>query len=77
MTERRNRETVKKNKKPRYATRVDYAGELEGTQYPQKTKIRLGTYYIPHPNPEDGSFKMVITRKNLQDWQPFATFLHD
>lgn len=77
MTERVGRETIKKNKKPRYATRVDYAGESEGTQYPQKTRIRLGTYLIPHPNPENGSFEIVITRKNLYDWQPLATFLHD
>jgi len=73
MTERK----IGEIKKPKYATRTDYAGEPEGAQYPVQIKIRLGLYVIPHPNPEDGGFEIRITRKNLSVWQPFATFLHD
>ena len=78
MTERKNSQLKKEGRSmPRYGIRIDYGGEYEGTQYPQKTRIRLGVYMIPHPNPEEGSFEIRITRKNLHDWQPFATFVHD
>ncbi len=64
-------------KKPKYATRTDYSGELEGAQYPSTIKIRLGIYVIPHPNPEDGSYEIRITKRNIYDWHPSATFVKD
>ncbi len=63
--------------KPKFATRTDYEGEVEGTQYPVKTKIRLGVYCIPHSNPEDGCYEIRITKENLSDWRPISTFVHD
>ncbi len=71
------RKDSSEKQKGKFATRIDYAGELEGAQYPFEVKIRLGVYMISHPNPEDGSFVIRITSKNLHDWQPFATFVHD
>ncbi len=68
---------VSGTKTSKYAIRIGYVGELEGAQYPQETRIRLGVYSIPHSNPEEGSFEIRITKRNLSDWQPFATFVHD
>ena len=71
------KEKITSVRKPKFAIRTDYAGEPEGAQYPLKTRIRLGVYSVPHPNPEDGDFEIRITKKNLSDWRPAATFLHD
>lgn len=71
------KENLKNILKPKFAIRIDFAGEPEGEQYPFETKIRLGVYSVPRPNPEDGAFEIRITNKNLRDWQPFAAFLYD
>ncbi len=71
------RKNNSEKQKGTFATRIDFEGEPEGAQYPIEVKIRLGTYMIPHPNPEDGSYEIRITKENLHDWQPFATFVHD